>query len=97
MPTFYETPGVYFERTDANSGAIPGVRTDIAGFVGIAESGPGNVPIPIESFRQFEAYFGGFTGAGYLAYAVRAFFDNGGRRCWVVRVVSEASFSASTD
>ena len=44
-------------------------------------------PVPVQSWRQFQAYFGDCTGAGYLAYAVRAFFENGGRRCWVVRGV----------
>jgi len=97
MARIYETPGVYFERMDASSAGIPGLRTDIAGFIGIAESGPRNVPVPIESCRQFEAYFGSFIGTGYLAYAVRAFFDNGGRRCWVVRVASDASASAGVD
>ena len=90
----YETPGVYFERSDAVQSRILGLRTDIAGFVGIAERGPGNLPIPIDSWRQFEAYFGGFIGSGYLAYAVRAFFENGGRRCWVVRVISDATTTA---
>jgi uncharacterized protein len=97
MARLYETPGVYFERTDATVSAIPGPRTDIAGFVGIAQSGPRHLPIPIESWRQFESYFGGFIGSGYLAYAVRAFFENGGRRCWVVRVASNAAASATID
>ena len=30
----------------------------------------------------------------YLAYAARGFFENGGRRCWVVRVGSEIAASA---
>ena len=30
-----------------------------------------------------------------LAYAVRAFFENGGRRCWVVRVASETAATAA--
>jgi hypothetical protein len=94
MARIYETPGVYFERTDATSGII-GLRTDIAGFAGIAESGPVHCPVPIESWRQFESYFGSFIGTGYLAYAVRAFFQNGGRRGWIVRVASDASARAS--
>ena len=53
-------------------------RTDIAGFVGIATRGPSS-GAPVQSWRQFQAYFGDFTGQGYLAYAVRAFFENGGR------------------
>lgn len=88
------TPGVYYERVDATAPGIAALRTDVAAFVGIAARGPLHTAIPVQSWRQFEAYFGGFTGAGYLAYAVRAFFENGGRRCWVVRVASEAAATA---
>lgn len=93
MPV-YQTPGVYYERVDASPPAIAAVRTDIAGFVGIARRGPLHCPVPVQSWRQFQAYFGDFTGAGYLAYTVRAFFENGGRRCWVVRVASEVAATA---
>ena len=78
MPA-YETPGVYYERADARAPAIAALRTDIAGFVGIAERGPLDTPVPVESWRQFQAHFGDFTGGGYLAYAVRGFFENGGQ------------------
>ena len=90
-----QTPGVYYERVDASAPAIAPLRTDIAGFVGIAARGPLHQPLPVQSWRQFQAYFGDFTGAGYLAYAVRAFFENGGRRCWVVRVASETAATAA--
>jgi hypothetical protein len=41
------------------------------------------------------AYFGDLIATGYLAYAVRAFFENGGRRCWIVRVASAAAATAT--
>lgn len=87
MPT-YTTPGAYIEWQDATSVAIDPLRTDIAGFVGLAARGPIDAPIPVESVRQFEAHFGSFIGGGFLAYAVRGFFENGGRRCWIVRVAA---------
>jgi uncharacterized protein len=87
-PTVYQPPGVYFERLDAAAPGIAAVRTDVAGFVGLAERGPIDRAVPIQSWRQFQAHFGGFTGTAFLAYTVRAFFENGGRRCWVVRVAS---------
>jgi phage tail sheath protein FI len=95
MPTYF-TPGVYYERADADHGAIAPLRTDIAGFVGIARRGPLHRAFPVASWRQFVAVYGDFTGAGYLAYGVRAFFENGGRRCWVVRVASAAAATART-
>lgn len=82
----YATPGVYYEMADASRAAIAAVRTDVAGFVGIAERGPVDVPVPVESWRQFQSHFGDVVGTAYLAYTVRAFFENGGVRCWVVRV-----------
>ncbi len=93
--TTHATPGVYYERADASPRGIPALRMDVAGFVGIARQGPVDVPVPVQSWRQFQANFGDFTGAGYLAYAVRAFFENGGRKCWVVRVASPTAASAS--
>ena len=42
----------------------------------------------ITSWKQFQIHFGGFLRYGYLAYAVRAFFENGGDTCYVVRVAA---------
>src|SRR6185295_17682108 len=90
----YDTPGVYFERADASVGGIAPLRTDIAGFVGIAQRGPVGIAVPTDSYRQFEAWFGGAIDTGYLAYCARAFFENGGRRMWAVRVASDATSTA---
>src|SRR6185436_2572090 len=90
----YETPGIYDERADASGGGIAALRTDVAGFVGIAERGPLHLAVPVESARQFEAWFGRPFEQGYLAYSARAFFENGGRRLWAVRVASPAASSA---
>jgi uncharacterized protein len=88
MTRTFETPGVYYQRVDAEDAAVAPLRMDIAAFIGLAARGPLDTPVPVQSWRQFESYFGSFTGYGYLAYAVRGFFENGGSRCWVVRVAS---------
>jgi uncharacterized protein len=95
MLTTARAPGVYYERVDASTPIGTGVRTDIAAFVGIAERGPLDTPVAVESWRQFVARFGGCIGAGYLAYVVRAFFENDGRRCWIVRVASRDSLGGA--
>jgi hypothetical protein len=92
----YDTPGAYIERDDRAQGGISRSRTDVTAFVGIAERGPAPRAVAIESWRQFEAIFGGVFAHGYLAYVVKAFFENGGRRCWVVRVESDAAEIAFT-
>lgn len=87
----YLAPGIYYQRVDSTRRGITNLRTDIAGFVGIATMGPLHTPVVVESYRQFESHFGSFTGNGYLAYAVRGFFENGGARCYVVRVAGYSS------
>jgi phage tail sheath protein FI len=91
----YLTPGVYIETVDKSDRLIRGVRTDVAGFVGLAERGPADDPVRIESWRQFQAIFGQPLPFGYLAYAVKGFFENGGRTCFVVRVTNAAAVRAS--
>ena len=54
----YVTPGVYYERADAGDAIIAPLRTDIAGFAGIARRGPLDFAVSVESWRQFVAHFG---------------------------------------
>jgi phage tail sheath protein FI len=89
--TALRTPGAYYQSVDAGGPEVTPLRTDIAGFVGIAERGPLHLPVPVQSWRQFVSWFGDVIAVGYLGYAVRGFFENGGARCWVVRVASSDS------
>lgn len=83
----HRTPGVHFEWLDRPRAAGE-LRTDVAGFVGIAERGPVGEPVRCETWNQFTSTFGTHVATGYLAYAVEAFFANGGRTCWVVRAAA---------
>ena len=49
---------------------------------------PTDLAIRLTSWTEFTAIFGGFIPYSSLAYAVRAFFDNGGTTCYVVRVAA---------
>jgi hypothetical protein len=83
-------PGVYPAPVGARSRDVPAVRAvrlDVAGFAGVAPRGPANVPVAVESWSDYQRRFGRFEGPGRLPYAVAAFFDQGGARAWVVRVV----------
>lgn len=91
----YLTPGVYFELRDKSPPVIRQVRTDITGFVGLAERGSVNAPVQITSWRQFQSLFGNFLAYGFLAYAVKGFFENGGRTCFVVRVAGATAATAA--
>jgi hypothetical protein len=82
------TPGAYLQRSGRPPATVA-LRTDVVGFVGIAERGPIGVAVAVESVRQFQSVFGGYIGGGFLAYSLRAFFENGGRRARIVRVASD--------
>lgn len=93
-------PGLRFEaQSPPLADALP--RMDVAVFVGFASSGPINQPVVIEDSAQFVAIFGGDAPLGwdadrgvvlraYLGPAVREFFRQGGRRCWIIRVARGA-------
>lgn len=55
-------------------------------------------PQLLTSWEQFKNNFGDFqTSNGVLAHAIYGFFNNGGTRCWVMRVVSNDAFSNLAD
>lgn len=89
-------PGISIEPVlPERPSALP--RMDIALFAGFAARGPCNIAIAVDSVAAYEACFGGDlplardrqsreTLYANLPAAVRGFFANGGRRCWVVRL-----------
>jgi uncharacterized protein len=66
---------------------ITGVATAITAFVGRTPRGPTDTPSPVASFADFERLYGGLARDCPLGYAVRDFFDNGGRQAVIARIV----------
>jgi uncharacterized protein len=94
-------PGVY-ELPEPPLHALTGVRMDVCAFAGVAPRGPARtrVTLPdgtvkrrrskavaVDSWDDYVRLYGAFEGPGRLPYAVSAFFDQGGRRAYVVRIV----------
>jgi len=85
MPT-YSTPGVY-----VNEGALANIAPTVAGgtaavFYGAAERGPVEATL-INDWATYKRTYGDLKNEFDLGYAVYHFFANGGRSCYVVRVV----------
>lgn len=92
----YLSPGVYIEEFEIGAKPIEGVSTSTAGFLGETERGP-TVPTLVTSWLEYQRMFGGYFGdAKYLPYAVQGFFDNGGSRCVIGRIVKAGDAAAST-
>jgi|CXWL01.1.fsa_nt_gi phage tail sheath protein FI len=85
-------PGVYIEEFTPGA-PIEGVGTSTAAFLGTWKHGnKPNQPIKLFSWDDFLREFGNKTGDtipddnDYLYYAVKGFFQNGGRVCYITRV-----------
>lgn len=96
----YKAPGVFIEESNAGPRPIEGVSTTTAAFIGFAPTGPENTPVFIANWQQYCQQFGALDASGirdpfkddyYLAPSVYAFFNNGGTRCYVVRLVPQAN------
>src|ERR1035438_8249362 len=95
----YATPGVYVEEIDTGNKPIEGVSTSTAGFLGVTERGPVNVPILVTSYGEYTRMFGenldpdvfvNSNGPHWaLPYAAEGFFTNGGKEMYVTRVLDE--------
>ena len=64
--------------------------------------GPGrrrrrSVAVPVASWADYQQRFGGASGPGRLAWAVRSFFEQGGRVAWVVRITAANELDADGD
>jgi len=70
--------------------AIARVPTGVAAFVGRTLKGPVNRPVAVSSFSDFQHIFGGLWQPSPVSYAVDHFFENGGRRAFVVRIANGA-------
>lgn len=93
----YLTPGVY--REDLFEAPTDELQTGVPIFLGYtrAEKATGaeagqkvaevNRPQRLTHRSQFESIFGAPLSDGYLGEAVNGFFENGGRLCYVVRLL----------
>ncbi|MBL8901344.1 MAG: phage tail sheath family protein [Planctomycetes bacterium] len=96
----YLSPGVYIEEIEIGAKPIEGVATSTAAFLGATERGPLQ-PRLVTSWIEYTRWFGGFrvppdeAPDESLPMAVRAFFDNGGQRVYVTRIVKAPVDGAS--
>jgi hypothetical protein len=78
---------IVMQEGDPRIRIAPELPAAVGSFIGIAERGPVGVATDITSYEEYVNIFGGFTAASELALAVRQYFLNGGRRCFVIRTL----------
>jgi phage tail sheath protein FI len=96
----YLAPGVYVEEVSFRSKSIEGVSTTTTGFIGATRYGPVDLaPDVITSLVEYERtygdrqplQFGSDTLHNYMWHAVRAFFENGGKRLYIARTFEKGA------
>lgn len=93
----YKRPDIYVEEVISPDNVGGGISTSVASFVGITEKGPSNKAMLLSSFEDFKRIFGNPVENENLYYSVRAFFQNGGSQCFVVRsVASDAGIAPAS-
>jgi phage tail sheath protein FI len=94
MPEYLH-PGVYIEEIERGPRPIEGVPTSTAAILGEAERGS-VTPYMVTSYKDYKRWFGDvFDAKKFLPYAANGFFENGGKRAFICRVVGKASKTAS--
>jgi hypothetical protein len=63
--------------------------------VGLAQRGPTNDAVLVQSIAEFENTFGGFVSYSYLHPTVETFFEEGGTQAYVCRVAGETPTTAT--
>ena len=63
--------------------------------VGVTERGPDGSSHLVTSLSDFEDIFGGYVSSGYVHQTIETFFEEGGARAYVSRVVDEDAVEAS--
>jgi phage tail sheath protein FI len=93
MPEYLH-PGVYIEEIERGPRPIEGVPTSTAAFLGETERGP-ITPRLVTSYKDYQRWFGDvFDPNKFLPHAVSGFFENGGKRLFVCRIVGEGATPA---
>ncbi|MCP5108701.1 MAG: phage tail sheath family protein [bacterium] len=90
----YLAPGVYLEEFEIGAKPIEGVSTSTLGILGETERGP-VVPKLVTNFEDYRRAFGGYMENSFLPNALEGFFMNGGKRCFVGRVIGKGAKTAS--
>jgi phage tail sheath protein FI len=82
-------PGLELARTRTEP-IIARLPTAVTAFVGRTLKGPVHRPVAVASFAEFQHVFGGLWQPSTVSYAVEQFFEHGGGRAIIVRVVNGA-------
>ena len=93
----YKHPGVFIEEIERGPRPIEGVPTSTAALIGEAERGS-ITPRLVTSYKDYQRWFGDVFGdQKFLPSSANGFFENGGKRAFVCRLVGSSATTAAAD
>jgi phage tail sheath protein FI len=94
MPEYLH-PGVYIEEIERGPRPIEGVATSTVAFLGETERGPQR-PRLVAGYNDYVRWFGGvFARDKFMPHAVNGFFENGGKRAFICRIMDRPAAAAT--
>jgi hypothetical protein len=85
-------PGVVISTSVRTGPSTATVRESSQLFVvGLADRGPSDEAVLVQSIAEFEAMFGDYRSDSYLHPTVETFFEEGGTQAYVARVVGASA------
>lgn len=88
------SPGVFIEEVASTQNVVSGVSTSNLGTIGFTPKGPTDVATLVTSYAQFGRIFGADNKNSLAVKSIQAFYANGGRRAFFVRVMPSDSVKA---
>lgn len=88
------SPGVFIEEVPSAVQVVQPVSTSNMGIIGATQRGPTDEATLVTSFEQFTRIFGPLIPESRLPLSMAAYFANGGRRAFVVRVMPDDAVEA---
>ena len=82
------TAGILVEEAPRGEQAIVQPPVTLAAFVGRTVRGPVDEPVTVDSMEAFHRVFGGAWGGSTLGPCLHGYFENGGQRAVIVRVIN---------
>ena len=92
----YLHPGVYVSEIPSGVNPIEGVSTSTACFVGKSLQGRPFAPQMVTSWTEFGRIFGGLNKKCDMPLSVYHFFQNGGKRAYIIRTIDPVGSTTAT-
>lgn len=95
MSSVYKPPGVHIESAGDRFISVERIESAIPAFLGLAQKGPRNEPVRVGTFEQYARQFG--DDESHFSQAVRGFFDNGGKKAYIINVKPQGGMDPTPD